>query len=273
MRNSNLHFISGLPRSGSTLLSALLVQNPRFRAGVTSPVAMLCASLLQGMSGATEFSSFFDDQRRARMLRGLFETYYEEGSVNGVVFDTNRLWTARLPLVGQLYPNARVVCCVRDIVDILDSCERLFAANPLQTSRLFNFKSPASVYSRVEMLMNEERGLVGHPWLALREGWFGLHADRLIVIQYQSLAQNPQETLRSLYSELSEPYFQHDFENVFLDASQYDAEIGIPGLHRVKPEVAYIRREPCLPPDLMKKYLGVNFWRSEEMNRNRVFMI
>ncbi|HEX8778946.1 MAG TPA: sulfotransferase, partial [Rhodanobacter sp.] len=33
------HFISGLPRSGSTLLAAILKQNPRFRAGMTSPLA------------------------------------------------------------------------------------------------------------------------------------------------------------------------------------------------------------------------------------------
>ncbi|MBD9680249.1 sulfotransferase, partial [Pseudomonas sp. PDM18] len=34
----NFHFISGLPRSGSTLLSAILLQNPRFHAGMSSPV-------------------------------------------------------------------------------------------------------------------------------------------------------------------------------------------------------------------------------------------
>jgi sulfotransferase len=33
------HFISGRPRSGSTLLSAILSQNPRFNAGVSSPLA------------------------------------------------------------------------------------------------------------------------------------------------------------------------------------------------------------------------------------------
>ncbi|MEG5055281.1 MULTISPECIES: sulfotransferase [unclassified Microcoleus] len=32
------HFISGLPRSGSTLLAALLRQNPRFHSAMTSPV-------------------------------------------------------------------------------------------------------------------------------------------------------------------------------------------------------------------------------------------
>ena len=33
-----IHFISGLPRSGSTLLAGILRQNPRFHAGMTSPV-------------------------------------------------------------------------------------------------------------------------------------------------------------------------------------------------------------------------------------------
>ena len=32
-----MHFISGLPRSGSTLLSAILRQNPRFYAAMSSP--------------------------------------------------------------------------------------------------------------------------------------------------------------------------------------------------------------------------------------------
>ena len=38
---SSVHFISGLPRSGSTLLAALLRQNPRFEAGMSGPLAGL----------------------------------------------------------------------------------------------------------------------------------------------------------------------------------------------------------------------------------------
>ncbi|MGI4764644.1 MAG: sulfotransferase, partial [Janthinobacterium lividum] len=33
-----MHFISGLPRSGSTLLAALLRQNPTVHAHISSPV-------------------------------------------------------------------------------------------------------------------------------------------------------------------------------------------------------------------------------------------
>jgi sulfotransferase len=39
-----IHFISGLPRSGSTLLAAILRQN-RFHAGMSSPVASLFMAL------------------------------------------------------------------------------------------------------------------------------------------------------------------------------------------------------------------------------------
>ena len=52
------HFISGLPRSGSTLLAALLRQNPRFHAGMSGPVAGLVGSLLGEMSGRNEFSQW-----------------------------------------------------------------------------------------------------------------------------------------------------------------------------------------------------------------------
>ncbi len=43
-----IHFISGLPRSGSTLLR----QNPRFQAGMSGPLAGLFGALLDEMSVA-----------------------------------------------------------------------------------------------------------------------------------------------------------------------------------------------------------------------------
>ncbi len=40
MPPQTFHFISGLPRAGTTLLAALLRQNPRFHAGMTSPAVL-----------------------------------------------------------------------------------------------------------------------------------------------------------------------------------------------------------------------------------------
>ena len=85
------HFISGLPRSGSTLLAALLRQNPRFEAGMSGPLAGLFGALLGQMSARNEYSVFIDDARRERILRGLFDSFYADCKA-GVIFDTSRGW-------------------------------------------------------------------------------------------------------------------------------------------------------------------------------------
>src|ERR1700747_3545254 len=102
---SKIHLVSGLPRSGSTVLSALLRQNPRFSAGVTSPLASLLAALTPKMCASTEFATFFDDERRRKILRSVFDSYYWDVPEDHVVFDTNRIWTGRLPLLNDLYPE------------------------------------------------------------------------------------------------------------------------------------------------------------------------
>ncbi|MFS4516638.1 sulfotransferase, partial [Delftia tsuruhatensis] len=59
-----LHFISGLPRSGSTLLAGILRQNPRFHAAMSSPVAGLVNGALEQMGAGSESHAFFDEARR-----------------------------------------------------------------------------------------------------------------------------------------------------------------------------------------------------------------
>ena len=53
-----LHFISGLPRSGSTLLAAILRQNTRFHAAMTSPVGHVFNAALTAMGAENEFAVF-----------------------------------------------------------------------------------------------------------------------------------------------------------------------------------------------------------------------
>lgn len=65
------HFISGLPRAGSTLLSAILLQNPRFHAGMTSPVGALYSGMLQQFGAGTEFGPVITLDARKRLVRGL----------------------------------------------------------------------------------------------------------------------------------------------------------------------------------------------------------
>jgi sulfotransferase len=268
-----VHFISGLPRSGSTLLSALLKQNPRFHASVTSPVALLMTTLMNKMSGGNEFAVFFDDERRASVLRGLLNGYYADIPSGKVVFDTNRTWTARASLLGALYPDCRIICCVRDVGWIMDSLERQLRKNPLQFSRVFNFHGGISAYTRTETMMNLENGLLGIAMSGLREAWFSEEAKRLIVIDYDRLAGQPEAVLRRLYEALGERWFEHDFERVVYDEPDYDDMLGMPGMHRVREKVGWEQRELSIPPDLFSKYSSLSFWKNAETNPRGVLIL
>ena len=264
------HFISGLPRSGSTLMGAILRQNPRFSAGMSSPLASLFEGIIAQVSAGSEISTMVDTAQRARLLRGLFDSYYAETRAE-VIFDTNRAWCAQLPALMTLFPDTKVICCVRDVAWVMDSLERQFRANAFENTKLFNNSAERStVYTRVEALANANR-LVGFPWHALREACFSEHAARIVLVEYDLVTHRPAEVFKLIYQFLGEPSFEHDFANVAYDAPLFDAQLGLDGLHRVHPKVEPRQRQTILPPDLFERYSKLAFWR--DLQKSKAYRI
>ncbi len=269
---NGLHFISGLPRSGSTLLAALLRQNPRFHAGMTSPVGALYMALEAALSRRNEAAVFIDDLHRQDVLRGLFESYYRRVHPHHLVFDTNRAWCAKLPALTQLFPDARVICCVRAISWIMDSVERLVRRNAFELSGMFGYEAGGTVFTRVNRLAAGD-GMVGYALDALKEGFYGPQASRLILVEYQALTRAPEPTMRLLYELLGEPHFTHDFNDVSYDADAFDLALGTPGLHQVRRKVEWTERPTVLPPELFARFQNDAFWRTPENNLHEVPII
>jgi len=270
--DNGVHFISGLPRSGSTLLAGILRQNPRFHAGMTSPVGSMYMALEAAMSRRNETAVFINEDQRKAVLKGLFPSYYDTIHQQRVVFDTNRAWCTKLPALGQLFPDARVICCVRHLGWIMDSIERLVRRNAFELSGMFGFEPGGTVYTRVSRIASSD-GLVGYALDALREAFFGEDAHRLILIEYQALTRAPRETLAHLYDLLGQAPFEHDFENVDYQAEDFDLALGARGLHTVRRRVEWIERPTVLPPELFARFNNDMFWRFPETNFRRVRMI
>ena len=265
------HFITGLPRSGSTLLSALLLQNPRFHAGMTSPVGGLFKGMLNQLGAGSEFGPVVTKEQRRRLSRGLFDSYYaDQVGEREVIFDTNRMWSAQMPALMDLFPGAKLIACVRNVAWVMDSIERRYRANPYEITRLFNDDTERNtVYSRVETLAQRNR-MVGYPWTALKEAFYGEHASSLLLVDYDLLAQAPQKVLPLIYQFLGEPEYAHNFEQVKYDAPEFDEALGLHGLHQVRPQVELQRRETILPPDLFEQYSKLSFWQDQAHSRANV---
>ncbi|EAW35712.1 sulfotransferase [Lyngbya sp. PCC 8106] len=259
--SSPFHLISGLPRAGSTVLAALLRQNPRFHAGMTSPVGGLVNRMLDAMSEENEFSVFISPEQRQDLILSIFSAYYQQQiAENKVIFDTNRLWCSKLPLICQLFPEAKVICCVRNVAWVMDSLERLVRRNTFEISRMFRNRAEIStVYSRTEALSQGNR-LVGFAYNALKEAFYSEQADRLLLLDYEFLTIAPEQTLSLIYQFLGEEPFNHDLESIEYEEPEFDRKLKTEGLHTVRSRVEFKPRRSILPPDLFERFSQLSFW-------------
>ena len=188
-----------------------------------------------------------------------------------MIFDTNRAWTAKLPALMRLFPEAKVICCVRDVAWVMDSLERQYRNNAFEHTRLFNNPAERStVYTRVEALAHANR-LVGFAWHATREACYSEFAERVLMLEYDLLAGRPADVFKLVYEFLGEDAVQ---------ARLHQGGIRRAGVRRPArprraapraPEVKPQSRKTILPPDLFKRYAQLSFWR--DLKDSKAFRI
>ena len=79
------YFISGLPRSGSTLLTAILNQNPNFYSDIASPLQDMLENTITYMS-ETDYSININSEQRKNVLKSIVDGYYKD---NGRIISTH----------------------------------------------------------------------------------------------------------------------------------------------------------------------------------------
>lgn len=257
-------FISGLPRSGSTLLSAILRQNPEFYADISSPVQGLIASTINVITGS-ESNHLIDEDRRKHILRSIFNAYYD-AVVPTTVFDTSRGWTSKTSLLKQLYPQTKIICCVRDLPWILDSFERISAKNTLYNATLTDDEARQTVTTRCDALMDvKKEGQVVKPYYFLEEGLL-LNPDMIFLVEYEGMCKDPEGTMRKIYAFIGKQYFEHDYNNVEYENETFDRDLNMKGLHTVRKKISWQQRPSILPKSVWDKYAGKEFWRSQKLD-------
>ena len=255
--NKKFHFITGLPRSGSTLLSAILKQNPRFHASITDPLATMIKGVIETSQNGPGMKYEVPLERRINTIKGLFNGFYEHID-RPVIFNTNRAWTLLTSQIDRVFPDARFIICVRDIARVIDSFETIHRNYPLNTNTVTN-NMDGTVYSRADTLMTNE-GIIGFPFLGIKQAITGNEQHKLFFVEYDQLCQRPDLIISSLYKFLEEPTFEHDFNDIKGEWDEYDKEIGVP-MHKLYTRVQYRPRKFIIPPDIIQKYSNMEVWR------------
>jgi len=125
-------FVSGLPRSCSTLLMNLLAQNDEFYCTPTS----CTISLLEGMQNQFSTAQSVKAQPRHQLeqkfvsaARGMMDGFYSSNK-DKIIIDKNRGWLSKYYLLKKMYSDVKIIVCIRDLAGVLESMEKRTRRNP-----------------------------------------------------------------------------------------------------------------------------------------------
>lgn len=268
------HFISGLPRSGSTLLSSILKQNPRFTSGISDPLASYAHSIIRDTNTAVGMDAAVSIEKRRELIKDMFNSFYKND--REICFNTNRGWASDTSLLKDLFPNFKMIVCLRDVPWILDSFEQLNSKNPYTIKPLYHHQELGNVHDRCRMLMGETPNFGGYvhgPLINVQQSMFSNEIRHICYVEYDTLVRNPHAAMQQIYQFLGEPWYEHDFDNVEDSYDEFDNQAKIAGLHTVRRKVEYQDRRSILPGELWDRYSLMSFWKQNFDQRHRLTWI
>lgn len=263
MTEKTIHFIAGLPRSGSTLLCNILNQNPRFNATSTSGILEIVLAIRNQWENVTELRASPNKAGKDAVVRGILQNYYSVAE-RPVVFDKSRAWPGYIELAEHILQRPmKMLVPVRDIADILASFENLWRSQthewqfPQEKTHYFEWQTIAG---RADVWMRNDQP-VGIAYNRIRDALSRGFADRMLFVEFEHLTRYPEHTMEMIYNFLKEEYYAHDFKNVVQTTSENDDIHGIPGLHIIRPEVAPVITDAVrmIGEDAYKKYHNAEF--------------
>lgn len=243
---SQFHFMAGLPRSGTTLLGAIMNGNP---AVYVSPQSDLSEHLrLAQQIDAESLRLGVMTAQQEALLRGMIATYYGDNTQD-VIIDKSRRWGMPyfLRLLTAILPNApRILCPVRPLAEIVASFVRKAQENPdtnyidcqmIAEDFLPFWRKPLDD-ARVDWLL-KPGGLLDAGLLSVSAAYRDETAHLFHVFTYADLVAEPGKTLDGIYDFLGVERFAHDFTAIPAAEPHADAEVlGVPDLHTVRSTLA-----------------------------------
>jgi sulfotransferase len=265
-KKKKYNIITGLPRSGSTLLCNILNQNPKFHASETSALVRVLSEVKMGWENIIENQAVNNLTRKANIIKSLPNAYYKDNHED-VIFDKNRMWLSESQLARfSLGEDVKFIVCVRNLIDIIASFEKLHRKynHIWNTTDKKNFpKKYSTIEGRCELLTSDS-GPVGSILIMLREFVIMQNMKNTYFLDYNDLVKHKDSELKRVYEFLEEDYFEHDFDNVEQTTYEDDRFHGILGLHNIRAKVKYDESKAIdiLGPQICDKYKGQEFWKN-----------
>jgi sulfotransferase len=259
-----LHFIAGLPRSGSTILTNILKQTPKIHGESVSSLSSIFGSINASWSNIEANQEYNNVDAKVGVLKSVLQGYYSHID-KPFVIDKDRGWIPLLPQVEAILGRkVKIIVCVRNPAEILTSFEKLRKENPLFFTRAdLTLREGSNIASRAYYYAGPE-GAMGLSHRNIKDAITMGYLDRFLFIDYNRFCNSPKSQTKRIYEFLELPKHEHDFEKIVQTEVYNDLPIGLPNLHKVKPSLdrTTVNCVEYLGLDLYEQYNREIFWNA-----------
>ncbi len=269
MIDKQFKFIIGMPRSGSTVLCAILNQHPDVYVTPTSP---LLDQLIYNQNAWNDLLKMNHDKKeeytiqRDNTTRGIINAMWQHRSEK-IIIDKCRGWGKNMPIADYLFnEKIKSVVCVRDITEIMASWLSLIRANPV------NYLDPVIQNNGLEV--NDET--------RMDEMWNGMvkdccdtvieakkNCENLLFVDYADLTSKREKEVERITKFLDLKNHKYNLNNIINDTSDNDMIAwGFDGLHTIRKSLSKESNDPreILGQKLYDKYHEYDKWFKDSLN-------
>jgi hypothetical protein len=248
-----LHFLSGIPRSGSTVLAAILNQNPETHVSTTSGLVHALDGLANTWHSAGLLNENDPDRKKlAQTMRGMIDAFYEDTD-KPVVIDKGRGWPIPIIMGAMsqvLGHKPKIIATVRPVPDCMASFVRV--AKP---ENLDEFMYSGQLADHLKAA-----------YISLQQGYEAM-PECFLFVEYDNLLADPKKELDRIHEFLGLATFAYDLSNIDGTPVKEDDENlhGYAGMHDIKPELKKQHNDDS--HDLLKHHYN-QFCQPEFWNNN-----
>lgn len=252
MINKKLFFLSGLPRSGSTLLSSILAQNNKIHAEGNSGLCQLmwdleyscknnCFEQLQANNRIPETIN--------KIVSSLPALYYEKVN-KPFVLDKCRSWTMpeNVRMLREYFPyKSKIIVMIRKVEEIIASFINLLIKN----NRSFDYNELC------EKILHEDSEPIMRSINGIKYAK-ACKTDEFLFISYDNLVFNPVETIDKIYQFCEWDHFNHDLNNIENSFPENDEIYNLKGFHTVRSSLGKLNNYIELPIEFINRCSYLN---------------
>ena len=272
--NKKIYTLAGFPRSGNTLLTSILSQNPSVQATAHSVIPDILYALEQ-VKKLDIYSNFPDSNSYDNVMKNIIANYYKDWDADYIIERGDWITPFNFDVFKKYASNEiKIVILVRDIIDIIKSYLKICENNSwFHINREYNSLDKTELYTneietKCDLIM-KKNGYVDKYLYSIKGLIKDNHLKDIHIVEYEDLVNNPKETVQSICEFYGLPSFKYkftDLQQLEINGQVYNDKYLNAPMHTIRTDKIEKdnANDVLLPPRVINKYSNLEIWRKNK---------